>query len=66
MMAFDGIELREIRTRNKKESNAPEKPTVSKARMFLEHYVEKDDSLPKLSITYGCTVCKPYTYIFIL
>lgn len=56
VMALDNIELCEIRTRNRREPNDTEKVGGSKKIHFLEHCVEKDDSLPKLSLKYGCTV----------
>ena len=61
-MALDNIELCEVRTRNRREPYDTEKVEGSKRSHFLEHCVERDDSLPKLSLKYGCTVCD---FIFI-
>lgn len=54
-MALENVELVEIRTRNKKEQN----DTASDLRKshFVEHYMEPDDTLAKLSLIYCCTVC---------
>ena len=55
-MALENIELAEVRTRNRKDHNAQESINDAKKNYLLEHHLDSDDSLAKLSLIYGCTV----------